>query len=91
MRNRILVPYPSEVIAEIDQVVPRGKRAAFLVELAKRELKLRRQRDALRACAGAWKSEDHPELAQGSAAWVRQIRSEGADRDRQIEEHRRSG
>jgi hypothetical protein len=31
----------------------------------------RRQLEALQAAAGAWKNEDHPELAQGSGQWVR--------------------
>jgi hypothetical protein len=43
-------------------------------ELAQREIKIRGEREALPETAGAWKSEDHPELAQGAAAWVRQIR-----------------
>jgi len=87
-RNRVLVPFPQEVIAEVDAMVEHGKRTAFLVDLAKREIKLHQQRNALRACAGSWKPEDHPELAQGSAAWVRRIRAEGAERDRVIEQHR---
>ena len=63
------------MVADIDKLVGKRGRSAFLTELAKREIKLRRQREALRETAGAWKSEDHPELAQGAAAWVREIRS----------------
>jgi hypothetical protein len=29
----------------------------------------------LDAAAGCWKDEDHPELKNGSGAWVRKIRS----------------
>jgi len=61
-------------VADIDKLVGKRGRSAFLTELAQREIKLRRQREALREAAGAWKDEDHPELAQGAAAWVRQIR-----------------
>jgi len=83
-----MVPYPPEVIAEIDKMVSHGKRTAFLVELAKREIKLNRQRQALRAATGAWKGEDHPELAAGAANWVRQIRQESVKRSDKIQRHR---
>ncbi len=85
--QQIMIPYPPEVIAEIDKIVNDGNRTAFLVDLAKREIKLNRQRQALRAAKGAWKPEDHPELAQGSAQWVRDIRQESVKRFEKIERH----
>ena len=85
-----MVPYPREVISEIDRIVSHGKRTAFLVELSQREVKLNRQRNALRAAKGAWKSKDHPELAQGAAQWVRSIRQESVKRFAQIERRRTS-
>ena len=83
-----MVPYPPEVIAEVDKIVAHGHRTAFLVDLAKREIKLNRQRNALRAARGAWKPEDHPELAQGAAHWVREIRQESVKRFEKIERNR---
>jgi hypothetical protein len=83
-----MVPYPPDVIAEIDKIVSHGKRTAFLVELARREVKLLRQRQALLAAVGAWKEEDHPELAGGAAEWVRGIRQESARRYEEIERSR---
>lgn len=59
-RQRVMIPYPPDVIAEIDKIVSHGNRTAFLVELAKREIKLNRQRKALRAATGAWKAEEPP-------------------------------
>ena len=50
--------------AEIDKIVSPGKRTAFLVEIAHREIKLNRQRNALREATGAWSSEEHPELTE---------------------------
>jgi hypothetical protein len=88
MRQRIMVPYPPDIIAEVDKIVSDGKRTAFLVELAKREIKLNRQRNALRAARGAWKTEDHPELANGAAEWVREIRQESTKRFEKIEQRR---
>jgi hypothetical protein len=87
-RRGILIPYPPEVIAEIDKIVSQGHRTAFLVDLAKREIKLNRQRNALRAAKGAWKPEDHPELAQGAAQWVRDIRQESVKCFEKIDHHR---
>jgi flagellar motor component MotA len=86
-RQRIMVPYPPDVIAEIDKIVSHGQRTAFLIELAKREIKLNRQRKALGAATGAWKQEDHPELAEGAAKWVREIRQESVKRFEKIEQH----
>ena len=83
-----MVPYPAEVIAEIDKIVSQGHRTAFLVSLAEREIKLSRQRNALRAAKGAWKPEEHPELADGAAQWVREIRQKSVKRFEKIEQHR---
>jgi hypothetical protein len=80
-----MVPYPPEVIAEIDKIVTHGKRTAFLVELAEREIKLNRRRQALRAAKGAWKTKDHPELAGGAASWVREMRQESVKRFEKIQ------
>jgi hypothetical protein len=43
---------------------------------AELEAKRNRQRLALKLSAGAWKPEDHPELAEGAAAYIDKIRSE---------------
>ena len=83
-----MVPYPTDVIGEIDKIVSHGKRTAFLVELARRKIKLNHQRQALRAATGAWKAADHPELAGGAAKWVREIRQESVQRYEKIREHR---
>ena len=40
----------------------------------------RRQREALRESAGAWKDQDHPELKDGAAVWVRRMRQEDEPR-----------
>jgi hypothetical protein len=44
------------------------------------EDRLAQQREALGISAGAWKAEDHPELADGGAAYVDHIRSERDER-----------
>ena len=35
-----------------------------------------------------WKDEDHPELKDGAAAWVRKIRAEGEARVKRIQKQR---
>src|ERR1700749_120447 len=67
---------PQDLLAEIDALVgPRG-RSAFLDETARSELKRRHLLAFLNQSEPAWRDEDHPELAGGSAAWVRKLRAE---------------
>ena len=73
--KRTHVILPVDLVADIDKLVGKQGRSAFITEVAQREIKLRRQREVLSETAGAWKAEDHPELAEGAAAWVRQMRS----------------
>lgn len=75
LSRRAHVVLPVDLVADIDKLVGKRGRSAFLTEVARREIKIRRQREALRNAAGAWKDEDHPELAQGAAEWVRQMRA----------------
>lgn len=80
-----------DVVADIDRLVGKRGRSAFLTEIARDEIQRRRQREALREAAGAWKDEDHPELKEGAEAWVRTIRAESDGRFREIErQHDRS-
>ncbi|MGO4884100.1 MAG: hypothetical protein ACLP59_25265 [Bryobacteraceae bacterium] len=76
------------MVADIDKLVGKRSRSAFLTELAQREIKIRRQREALRESAEAWKSGDHTELAQGSAAWAPQIRARDNRRFEELERRR---
>jgi metal-responsive CopG/Arc/MetJ family transcriptional regulator len=79
---------PVDLVADIDKLVGKRGRSAFLTEVARDEIQRRRQRDALRAARGAWKDEDHPELKDGAAAWVSKMRSESETRLQEIEQHR---
>ncbi len=86
--RRAHVILPVDVVAAIDKLVGKRGRSAFLTELAQREIKIRRQREALRETAGAWKDQDHPELAQGAAAWVLQMRALDNRRFEELERRR---
>jgi len=81
LNRRAHVILPVDVVADIDKLVGKRGRSAFLTEIAQREIKLRQQRAALQQAAGAWKDEDHPELADGAYGWVRKMRSLDAVRE----------
>ncbi len=88
LSKRAHVILPVDVVADIDKLVGKRGRSAFLTEVARDEIQRRQQRNALRAANGAWKDEDHPELKDGSAEWVRRMRAESEKRFEQIEQHR---
>jgi hypothetical protein len=75
--QRTHVILPQDLLTEIDGLVgPRG-RSAFLVETVRAELQRRKLLQFLRSDEPIWRDEDHPELARGSEAWIRSLRSEG--------------
>jgi hypothetical protein len=64
----------------VDELVgPRG-RSAFLTEVVRREVRHRKLLSALREAKGSWKTEDHPELREGSEAFVERLRAESDER-----------
>ena len=72
--QRAHVVLPGELVDEIDALVGPQHRSAFLVETARTELKRRRLLAFLQSDEVAWKDENHPELADGTEAWVRKLR-----------------
>jgi metal-responsive CopG/Arc/MetJ family transcriptional regulator len=88
LNRRAHVILPVDVVAEIDKLVGKRGRSAFIAEVARDEIQRCQQRNALRAAAGAWKDEDHPELKDGAAVWVSRMRSDAEKRFQEIEQHR---
>jgi hypothetical protein len=80
MKKRTHVVIPDDLVKEIDTLVGRRQRSSFITQAAEKELMRRRQVEALKAGAGAWKDRDHPELENGSAQWVRNLRQENERR-----------
>ena len=78
--KRTHVVLSNQLVKDIDRLVGARQRSSFLTEAAKKELTRRRQIEALKAAAGAWKDEDHPELKAGAAKWVRGMRQESERR-----------
>lgn len=74
--KRAHVVLPEDLLAEIDDLVGQRGRSAFLVEVLRLEVSRRRLLQILRDPEPIWKDEDHPELREGAAAWVRKMRDE---------------
>ena len=70
----------AQVVTEIDTLVGKRGRSAFLTQAAEKELMRLRQIKALESLAGAWKDKDHPELKEGAAKWVKKLRQEYDER-----------
>jgi hypothetical protein len=85
--QRTHVILPVDLVAAIDKMVGKRRRSAFLVEIIRDEIQRLSQRRALKAAAGAWKDNDHPELKRGAAAWVEQMRNESKTRLHRIQGH----
>jgi len=75
-QKRTHVNVPEGLLTDIDTLFGKGKRSAFLTEIGEREVRKQKLLRALDEAAGCWSPEDHPELKDGSVAWVRQLRSE---------------
>ncbi len=77
-----VIKIPEELAHELDKFAGavHKPRAAYAVEVLWRDVRRNKQREALNLSAGAWSSADHPELAQGGAAYVEQIRAEPDER-----------
>ena len=74
--QRAHIIIPADLLREIDEIVgPRG-RSAFLLETAREEVRRRKLLRFLEKQDPVWHARDHPDLKQGSAAWVRRLRSE---------------
>jgi hypothetical protein len=88
-RHRTLVQFPPEVVAEIDKIVGARGRSAFLVDLAKREIKRQRLLKVFENREPIWKDEDHPEMGGESDNWIRQMRAESEARFQRTQSHPR--
>ena len=87
--KRTHIVLPEDLVGEIDKVAGSRGRSAFLVDLARREIKRRRLLAIFEQEEPIWKDEDHPELAAGADEWLRQMRRESEARLRNSERHRR--
>ena len=74
--KRTHIVIPQQLVVEIDTLVGKRGRSAFLTQAAEKELMRLRQIKALETAAGSWRDQDHPELKGGAAKWVKELRQE---------------
>jgi len=86
--KRAHVILPDDLVRQIDKIVGARGRSAFLADLARREIKRRRLLEILKSDEPIWKDEDHPELKEGAAEWVRKMRAESEARFERIQQQR---
>ncbi|HYL37841.1 MAG TPA: hypothetical protein VEV17_18140 [Bryobacteraceae bacterium] len=87
--KRAHVVLPESLVKEIDRIAGSRGRSAFLADLARREIKRRHLLKILKSGQPVWKDEDHPELKQGAAEWVRKMRRESEARFERLDEKRK--
>jgi hypothetical protein len=79
-RERTLISIPPRIAVRIDQIAGPRRRTEFIVQVLGDEILRREQLAALEQAAGAWKDEDHPELADGASVYVEKLRREDDER-----------
>jgi hypothetical protein len=72
--TRTHVILPSAILSEIDALVGKRGRSAFLAEVAEEALQRRKLLAILERTDEIWKTKDHPELKRGAAEWVSKMR-----------------
>ena len=75
-RRKVTVSLPSALLALLDEKVSARKRSEFITHAIEEQLAILEQVEALEATAGAWKDEDHPDLATGEDIdrWIATLR-----------------
>jgi hypothetical protein len=73
-----VIKIPEELAHELDLLAQaeHKRRTPYVVDLLWRDVRRNKQRQALKLSSGSWNPEQHPELADGGAAYVEKIRSE---------------
>lgn len=62
-KERLNLYLPRDVVEDLRRHVPARERTRFVSQVLARELRRLKLQAAIEASAGAWRDEDHPELA----------------------------
>jgi hypothetical protein len=65
---------PEDILDDLRKHVARRQQSRFVAEALRKELRRLRLETALEESFGAWQDSDHPELADGTAEFVRKTR-----------------
>lgn len=74
---------PTDILEELRKIIPKREQSKVVTEAIRKELKHIKIQQALEKSFGAWKKEDHPELAEGTEKYVRSMRR--SSREKRIE------
>lgn len=66
---------PEDILDDLKKQVAPRQQSRFVADALRKELKRLRLQTVLEESFGAWKDADHPELAEGTEAYVRATRS----------------
>lgn len=80
--EKVSVTLPKELASEIRSIVSQGRVSSFFTEALEHYLAYRKQKVAIEKGFGAWKNENHPDLAtsEDSTVYVRSIREADSER-----------
>jgi len=82
IRERLNLYLTKPLMDDLRRIIPARERTRFVEEVLARELRRRKLKAAIEASYGAWKDEDHPELAtpEDIDRWIEEGRK-GVTRD----------
>jgi len=63
VKERMNLYITKSIMDDLRRAIPARERTRFVEEVLARELRRRKLREALKKSYGAWKDENHPELA----------------------------
>jgi len=65
---------PEELLEELKKTVSKRQQSKVVANALRKELKRLKMEKILHTSFGAWKDKDHPELKEGTDAFVRKLR-----------------
>jgi len=65
---------PEDLLEDLRKTVSKRQQSKVVADALRKELKKIRLEKSLSASFGAWKDEGHPELKEGTEAYVRRMR-----------------
>lgn len=83
-KQRKHIVISNDLVNKFHAVVGPQGLSSFVSSIMERELKRLQLLKVLSNPEPIWKIEDHPELKNGSAAWIRKMRREGLKRTKRI-------
>ena len=86
MRTHVILP--EDLVKSVDALAGKGKRSQFIEDAIREKVRIDTLLAALKATAGIFSAEDHPEWETSAkvAAWVRESRQQS---DKRIDKYRR--